>query len=237
MFTREQIFEFMKHKGFKVFEDGEYNVNLIGIRNENRSSNKFDDWMNIIYKKDFVWVHNVYPMTTDPGKYWLNNPGKVNGTAILKEGQYLGAWKIGRHRNYTALRQQKPVTVYRDNNKDSVLDYGPDFEKGIFYINIHRASKYKILEFVERYSAGCQVIQNINDFNEMMDICYNSAEIYGNSFTYTLLLEKEMNEYFENKQVSRKIEEKKDKIVDKNTENNVKKEESFWSKIRKGILL
>ena len=33
MFTREQIEKAVKAKGYKYFENGEFNVNVIGIRN------------------------------------------------------------------------------------------------------------------------------------------------------------------------------------------------------------
>ena len=72
-------------------------------------------------------------------------------------------------------------------NKDNILDYDPrTIDVGIFGTNIHRASKTGTSTEVNNWSAGCQVIANIDHFNEFMDICRQSAKLYGNKFTYTL---------------------------------------------------
>lgn len=65
------------------------------------------------------------------------------GTAILAPGQYQSSHKIGLHRGkYKALVQHRPVTVYRDNNKDSKYDLEPTKkDTGIFGINIHKAGQ------------------------------------------------------------------------------------------------
>ena len=39
MFTREQIEAAVKAKGYKYFENGEYNLNIIGIRNSGTGKN------------------------------------------------------------------------------------------------------------------------------------------------------------------------------------------------------
>ena len=41
------------------------------------------------------------------------------GCAVLKPGQYRGSHKLRLHGGkYLALGQKKPVTVYRDNNRN-----------------------------------------------------------------------------------------------------------------------
>ena len=40
---------------------------------------------------------------------------------------------------------------------------------------------------VDKWSAGCQVIANNNDWHEFLDICYEAKAIWGNNFTYTLI--------------------------------------------------
>ncbi len=45
-YTREQIEAAMKAKGYKYFENGEFNVNIIGVRNSStgtKVTNVFDD--------------------------------------------------------------------------------------------------------------------------------------------------------------------------------------------------
>jgi len=81
----------------------------------------------------------AYPATTDPGLYYLWHPSCPSGTAILKEDQYLNCFKLGLHKGkYKALVQAKPLTVIRDYNRDSVLNYNSGKEEtGMFGINIH----------------------------------------------------------------------------------------------------
>ena len=113
-----------------------------------------------------------------------------DGVAILKPGQYRGSHKIGLHKGkYEALRQQKPVKVYRDNNKDGKYDMiEENVHEGIFGINIHKAGKFvNGSTQIDKWSAGCQVFSKESDFNEFMEICRKARDIWGNSFTYTLI--------------------------------------------------
>ena len=107
----------------------------------------------------------------------------VAGTAIMKEGQYRGAYKIGKHRGkYDALVQTGGrVTVWRDNNRDSTLDMA-DPSEGYFGINIHKAGAFSAN--VDKWSAGCQVFANTDDFNEFMSICRKQP---WPKFSYTLI--------------------------------------------------
>ena len=113
-----------------------------------------------------------------------------DGVAILKPGQYRGSHKLGLHQGkYEALRQQKPVKVYRDNNKDGKYDMiEENVHEGIFGINIHKAGKFvNGSTQIDKWSAGCQVFSKESDFNEFMEICRKARDIWGNSFTYTLI--------------------------------------------------
>jgi len=60
-------------------------------------------------------------------------------------------------------------------------------ETGMFGINIHRARKNGETYSIDRYSAGCQVFKNANDFNFFMKMCEVHKKLYGNKFTYTLV--------------------------------------------------
>lgn len=195
----------LARKNYVWFNNGKYNLNIIGIRSEESKSNLFDDWLCVIYKDDLgVWTTRQYSITTDPGKYYLQNPLNKNGTIILVPGQYRGAYKIGIHGRsyvgggYKALEQVRPMRYVRDNNKDEILDFDL-YRKGLGKIeesnaktNIHRASKWSAIRLIERYSAGCQVFQNPNDFEEFIDLCDKSRLLYGNSFTYTLIEERDL---------------------------------------------
>ena len=190
----------MNKKGYTFFDGNkQLNVNLIGVRRDNPGTNEFDDFLVMIYRdKKLKEVCEVFPVTTDPGEYWLENPMNPKGTAVLVPGQYRGTWQLGKHQNnYEALVQRKEVKVWRDNNKDKVIDYKSfhTISEGYFGINIHRSSPYDKSYLVNKWSAGCQVFQSVDDFDEFMKICKKSANLYGNSFTYTLLTEQEIRKH------------------------------------------
>ena len=184
----------LKSKDYKVFKNP-YELNIVGIRNSSTVPNSFDDTISVFYKDDKdKWVFNSYPATTDTGTYWLKNPMGATGSALLKEGQFINSHKIGLHRGkYTALVQQNPVTVFRDYNRDSILDFNNGREEtGQFGINIHHASNNGTTKEVDKYSAGCQVFSNIKDFDSFMEMAEKHKEKNSNNFTYTLIDERSL---------------------------------------------
>ena len=198
-YTREQIETAMASKGYKYFAGGDYDINIIGVRNsetKGRVTNAFDDCITVSYLLEGEWQFRCYKCTTDPGTHWVENIMREEGVAILKPGQYRGSHKIRKHQGkYLALGQQKPVKVYRDDNRDNKYDLSEDsVMEGLFGINIHRATGKKGGKStrVDKWSAGCQVIADNDDWHEFLDICQSAREIWGNSFTYTLLESKDI---------------------------------------------
>ena len=186
----------LKSKGYVFFDKGDYNLNIIGVRTSNKIANNFDDYIFCIYKVKSIWYFKEWSITTDAGTYWLKNPSVLSGTALLVPNQYRGIYKLDKHRGgYTALCQRNgQVDVYRDNDKNVILDYEPDtIESGYFGINIHRSNPKKESTKVNKWSAGCQVFQSPLGFDTFIDLCIKSSEIFGNSFTYTLLTENDFN--------------------------------------------
>ena len=187
----EKIFA---RKGYAFFTKGDYNLNIIGVRHKGaKVTNHFDDCLVVIYNTaNEKNVKRVFVCTTLPGKKAMEHPMQIKGTAILKEGQYRGAYKIGYHKGkYKALCQAKALPVYRDGNKDDKFDLNPlSIDKGIFGINIHKAGDNSTL--VDGWSYGCQVLSKSIDFNALMRLVERSAGIYGNSFTYTLINEEDL---------------------------------------------
>jgi hypothetical protein len=198
-YGREALQRAVEGKGYKYFTNGDYNLNIIGIRNsdtENMVTNKFDDTITLSYKIDGEWQYHEFDCTTDPGTHYMDSPIlKSKGTAILKPGQYRSSHKIRKHQGrYEALGQQNPVTVYRDNNRDDVYNLNTEnTDTGLFGINIHRATKYagKKSTQVDKWSAGCQVIADNDDWRMFMKICRKARDIWSNNFTYTLLTSKD----------------------------------------------
>ena len=198
-YTREQIQTTMESKGYKYFTGGDYDVNIIGVRNsetKNRVTNAFDDCITLSYKVDGEWKFHCFKATTDPGTHWVENVINEDGVAILKPGQYRRSHKLRLHQGkYLALGQKSPVKVYRDDNRDSKYDLlEENVQEGIFGINIHRATSRSggTSTRIDKWSAGCQVIANNDDWHEFLDICQTAREIWGNSFTYTLLESKDI---------------------------------------------
>ena len=67
-------------------------------------------------------------------------------------------------------------------------------DEGIFGINIHRQTGRPRANppRIDKWSAGCQVIADNDDWHEFLDVCQSAREIWGNSFTYTLLESKDI---------------------------------------------
>lgn len=177
--------------GYTFFTKGNYNLNIFGIRNENnRDSNGFNDLIGVLFKINGEWNLQKYDATVDPGTISRTNPVNRAGTAIIVPGQYRSVFKIGLHKGkYRALVQNKPFKLYRDNDKDSRLDFDSKIVEEMAGINLHHASNTGKSKQVDNWSAGCCVIADINDFNNFMDLVYRSSERFGNTFTFTLFTE------------------------------------------------
>ena len=184
----------MEREKYQIFESGHkpYNLNLVGIRSSDPTPNVFNDQLWVFWKNKTNWDINIYRITTDPGLYWLQNPMNLNGTGILKPGQYPGMWEIGIHNGkYEALVQVSPCTLIRDYDRDNQLDYHSGREEtGLFGVNLHRAGKDSAT--VDRWSAGCQVFSQVREFNEFMGLARKARDLWGNSFTYTLMEEEKI---------------------------------------------
>ena len=181
--TLEQLKATMAAKKYAFFEGGEYNLNIVGIRNSstgNKVTNAFDDLLVVAYQVAGSWVIKKYPITTDNG----------GGTARLVCNQYRGSHAIGLHQGkYEALKQCGPVTVYRDFTKDGIYQTDKT-ETGVFGINIHKAGVDSTR--VDDWSHGCQVFKRVADFNEFMLLAKKAAALHGNRFSYTLIESKDI---------------------------------------------
>jgi hypothetical protein len=192
--TIERLKNAMKNTGYKLFGGGNYNLNLIGVRSNDTHANTFNDVFCVLFEVAGVEQLLQFACTTDPGVYYRLHPLNVNGTAVLIPGQHNAMWQLGRHQGkYTALVQRGKATVYRDGNKNEDLDI-TDVVKdtGYFGINAHRASEKGLAKQVGKFSAGCQVIQHPIEFEILINLCKLAMEQYGNSFTYTLLTEQQL---------------------------------------------
>jgi len=198
LITTTSLLTAMAQNGYRIFE-GELNLNIIGVRHKNLRANTFNDVMCVLYQINGKWQLKQFKCTTDPGTYYRKNPLNVNGTAVVAPMQHRSLWTFGFHQSkYPALVQHKPITVFRDGNMDETIDTDvsqPELIKqtGYFGINCHRANAFNESKHVDKWSAGCQVFAKPNDFAEFLTLCRESAQTWGNTFTYTLLTQQQIN--------------------------------------------
>ena len=165
-YSKDKVEAAVKAKGYKWFEDKDYHLNIVGVRNSDtgqKVTNAFDDKMTLSFKVNGAWEYREWSNTTDPGK-----------KGVME---------------YQALKQFKPVTVYRDANKDMNYDENKT-ATGVFGINIHKAGVDST--YVENWSEGCQVFKKAADFEAFMAIVRKSAAAGYKSFTYTLIESKDI---------------------------------------------
>jgi hypothetical protein len=187
-----QILKAYKANGYTL-DDRPFAMNIFGIRANSTKSDSFDDIIGYLYVDGSgKWNAVQSPATTDTGTYWLKNPMTSKGSALLIAGQYQDAYQIGTHAGkYTAFVQRGPVKVYRDYNRDAILDFNNGtLDEGLFGINLHRADGTGTTKSIGRYSAGCQVWADAEDFEKALSFGRKHREKYGNKFTYTLFDER-----------------------------------------------
>ena len=111
--------------------------------------------------------------TTEPGKFFTDNPENAGGAARIAFGQYK-SWRVGIHKAgkptaHEALVQVANLTVYRDLNKDGKrtgdkLDVGSGF--GINQHSGHNADTNNI----GKASAGCLVGRSTDEHKLFMKL-------------------------------------------------------------------
>ena len=185
----EAIIAAMRRNNYLIYDNPAGNhINLVGIRNSTSAPGHFDDLLCVLYLSDGIWNSFAFPASTDPGAFHRENPLNVRGTVIMKPGQYRDAFKIGRHMGYKAMQQAGHITVYQDSNEDVELDLSTEGESQQPHsLNIQRASRQRTSTQVDKWNAGNQVVQDSDNFDFLMSLCEQSADGYGNIFTYTLL--------------------------------------------------
>lgn len=192
MTNRRHNYLFTDMKNYKIddlkFQFAKLNYkwqsfHIVGIRSDANSPDKFDDLIGLVEKDNLVWFSG----TTNPGTHWLKNLLNPKGAALLKPNQYLNTYKLDLHQGkYLALCQRKPVVVYRDANKNTFAEETAITDTGLFGINIHRANPSAVSTIIDKWSAGCQVLNDPIDFNFLIKRCKESGL---KEFTYTLLKE------------------------------------------------
>lgn len=180
--------------GYHVFHQHR-SANLVAVRVLPGRANHFDDFLTLSWVEGAEWVTRWWAVTTDPGKYHLENPGKVEGTAIVYPGQYRVSHSMGRHRQrYPALVQTGELAVWRDPDRDGQPDRKGEPYWGTFGINVHASDSDPFDEvdpnpahLVNKWSAGCVVFADSADYRDFWEAIEMLSRAQGPRFTLTVL--------------------------------------------------
>lgn len=209
MRTIEQIRAAMLKKGYVFFEKGDYNLNLIAVRENDIFENTFSDTFYCIFKKAGVWQTIEMEWTTLAGT--LGHGGEknpltgaetgtgVDGVAIIIPNQYRGVYKfvdtyIG-FLSYPYFMQVKNMDYWRDNDRNGLITKGKVYT-GNYATLLHRMtnnnvnSKQVNSQYVA-WSQGCNGAPE-PQFRKLLRPVREAIKLYGNSFTYTILEAKDL---------------------------------------------
>jgi lysozyme family protein len=178
----------LERKGYEV-DRGPGELNIIYVEGMNRDgtpnndeANKWNDLRLLIrFEGGQPRIVGKWAATTEPGRYWTENPLSPLGAARIAFGQYT-SWQVGMHHagkpsGHEALVQTGGlVTVCRDLNKDGVRT-GDSCQTGQFGINQHWG--YDLAE-VDKASAGCLVGQSKDGHREFMALVKSDPRYQAN---------------------------------------------------------
>jgi hypothetical protein len=113
------------------------------------------------------------------------------GLGMLKPSQMVDTYIFGEYFG-DALRTKGSQPVYRDTTTGDTITYSVGKDKPAFggACYFHRAGENSVN--VDNWSEGCQVFQNFDHWKHFMKLCKIHVEKNGNSFTYTLMEERDI---------------------------------------------
>jgi hypothetical protein len=125
---------------------------LLWIRTDNKLSNTFDDFVVLLLANE---IELIFKATTTAGDFYIFNPitsGGITGTAITKPQQQKNTHQfLNSFLGMPYFRQQRPIKIYRDGNKDRNLDTLTE-SFGMYGIHLHHMG---IGNLINNWSAGC----------------------------------------------------------------------------------
>jgi len=175
---------------FKTIPEGYW---IVGIRNPNDATDKFDDMFYLMNNGEIVMKTTG---TTNPGASILKGGFKKynsDGAAVVESDRiYYDVWKYGMHNGYMpALKQLgAKITVWRDGDMDGKSEEQGKKFSGYYGINFHTATKSYLGKVIKTliggWSAGCQVCNNSEEYMEIINKIKTSGQ---EKITYCLLKE------------------------------------------------
>lgn len=163
---------------------------IVGVRSNEDESNVPDDKFYFFEGEKFITMTTG---TTNPGSPVLKGGFlKYNklGAAVVKADEwYYNVWAPGLHMGkMPALRQVRPIKIYRDGDKDGKSEEIGKMDEGLYGINFHtmdyNQQSKAVKDKINGWSAGCQVVNDVEKFYQLM------AGFKGyKSVTYVLLNE------------------------------------------------
>ena len=199
MKTYDVVKKAVINKGYNWF-DGDLNLNIIWERTSDEITNRFTDFLHIVYSENNINKILSLPATTKPGiKGAIDSPityEGVTGTAIIIPNQYLSAWEFrdvyNEFSEYPYFRQVKKISYWRDGNKDLVVDHVQEQKNKIFGTHWHKMSNIRTYGsgYVNNWSMGCMGCPEPLWY-AFLPIARESAKRYGNIFTGTIIESKD----------------------------------------------
>ena len=171
--------------------------NVFGVRNtQDRDSDRFNDVIGVLFKENGKWELRHYPGSVDPGLFRRVIPMNSKGVSIIVPGFYKDVYGIGRHTDYIALRQMKPMRYWRDNTRDGKLHMTGPITRDIVFTNLHYAFRIyhddEGVQIVYDNSSGCCVIQKKSDFDAFMKLAYAFRDKGMRRFSFALFTEDQL---------------------------------------------
>lgn len=113
--------------------------------------------------------------TTEPGRYYTDNPLNANGAARIALGYHKECWCFGNHKGQDALVQCGAIKVFRDLNKDGFRVGDKQFTGSDYGLNQHTTNGDGS-ESIGRWSAGCLVGRWPATHAKFMALCRASGK-------------------------------------------------------------
>jgi hypothetical protein len=181
----EIVLSYLESKGYKIYDNIGI-LNILAIRNKENGkiTNKFDDEIKVVWKKESGnWEILEAPITTVPG--FLEGFEELDDDEkMLANAQYIDNLELNLDESNLYFKNcfvHINTDVDKYNWKSEKIEY-----KGVKILPAN--PKGSADNVFETASEGAQVFKNVNHFNLFMNLCKSQVNKYKRkTFTYTLV--------------------------------------------------